>query len=42
MPGENLTRVEAQERKALVDVKSYEITLDLTTGAGDVRAARRS
>ena len=33
MPGDNLTRVEAQERKALVDVQSYEITLDLTTGA---------
>jgi aminopeptidase N len=32
VPGENLTRVEAQERKALVDVTSYEITLDLTTG----------
>ncbi len=33
MPGDNLTRVEAQERKALVDVSSYEVTLDLTTGA---------
>ncbi|CAN5314914.1 aminopeptidase N [soil metagenome] len=33
MPGENLTRAEAQERKALVDVASYEIELDLTTGA---------
>jgi aminopeptidase N len=32
VPGENLTRVEAQERKALVDVQSYTITLDLTTG----------
>jgi len=32
VPGENLTRVEAQERKALVDVQSYEIALDLTTG----------
>ena len=32
MPGENLTRVEAQERKALVDVASYEVALDLTTG----------
>ena len=32
MPGENLTRVEAQERKALIDVASYDITLDLTTG----------
>ncbi|MGV8884792.1 MAG: aminopeptidase N [Microbacteriaceae bacterium] len=32
MPGENLTRVEAQERKALVEVQSYEVVLDLTTG----------
>jgi aminopeptidase N len=33
VPGENLTRVEAQQRKALVDVASYEVKLDLTTGA---------
>ncbi|MFT2816056.1 aminopeptidase N [Leifsonia sp. A12D58] len=32
MPGENLTRVEAQERAALVAVTSYDVTLDLTTG----------
>ncbi|WP_285040415.1 aminopeptidase N [Plantibacter sp. LMC-P-059a] len=32
MPGENLTRVEAQERRALVDTSSYEVVLDLTTG----------
>jgi aminopeptidase N len=32
VPGENLTRVEAQGRKAIVDVASYEIVLDLTTG----------
>jgi len=32
VPGENLTRVEAQERKAIVDVTSYDITLDVTTG----------
>ena len=32
MPGENLTRVEAEERKGLVDVASYEVVLDLTTG----------
>ena len=31
MPGENLTRIEAQERKALVNVESYEVELDLTT-----------
>jgi aminopeptidase N len=33
LPGENLTRVEAQERKALVSVHGYDVTLDLTTGA---------
>ena len=32
MPGENLTRVEAQERKSLVSVDHYDVTLDLTTG----------
>ncbi|MCU1505362.1 MAG: aminopeptidase [Microbacteriaceae bacterium] len=32
MPGENLTRIEAQERKSIVDVASYDVTLDLTTG----------
>ena len=32
MPGENLTRVEAQERRAIVDTHSYEVSLDLTTG----------
>jgi aminopeptidase N len=32
LPGENLTRVEAQERAALVSTHSYDVTLDLTTG----------
>ena len=32
LPGENLTRVEAQERAALITVHSYDVTLDLTTG----------
>ncbi|SBS70749.1 aminopeptidase N [uncultured Microbacterium sp.] len=32
MPGENLTRIEAQERRAIVDTASYEVSLDLTTG----------
>ncbi|MBA8815951.1 aminopeptidase N [Microbacterium halimionae] len=32
MPGENLTRIEAQERRAVVDTRSYDIALDLTTG----------
>jgi aminopeptidase N len=33
VPGENLTRIEAQERRALVDTQSYEVSLDLTKGA---------
>ncbi|MFB7885199.1 aminopeptidase N [Microbacterium sp. NPDC056057] len=33
MPGENLTRIEAQERRAIVDTQSYEVALDLTKGA---------
>ncbi|NLP85594.1 aminopeptidase N [Microbacterium sp. CFH 90308] len=33
MPGENLTRIEAQERRAIVDTQSYEVVLDLTKGA---------
>ena len=32
MPGTNLTREEARERAALVEVDSYEIELDLTAG----------
>ena len=32
MPGENLTRQEAAERAALVDVESYDVELDLTRG----------
>ena len=31
MPGENLTRKEAQERASLIKVSSYEIHLDLTS-----------
>jgi len=33
VPGENLTRVEAQERKSILDVQSYIVDLDLTRGA---------
>jgi aminopeptidase N len=33
VPGENLTRIEAQERRAIVDTQSYEVALDLTRGA---------
>ncbi|QDZ14029.1 aminopeptidase N [Humibacter ginsenosidimutans] len=32
MPGENLTRIEAAERRAIVDTHSYDVVLDLTTG----------
>ena len=32
MPSENLTRIEAQERFGILDVQSYEVALDLTTG----------
>lgn len=33
MPGENLTRSEAQERRSVIDTQSYEVSLDLTKGA---------
>ena len=33
MPGQNLTRIEAQERRAIVSTESYDVALDLTTGA---------
>lgn len=33
MPGENLTRLEAQERRDIIDTHSYEVALDLTKGA---------
>ncbi len=33
MPGTNLTRDEAQQRAALLDIDSYLVELDLTTGA---------
>ncbi|MGF3055340.1 aminopeptidase N [Microbacterium sp. YY-01] len=32
MPGENLTRVEATERRTVVETQSYEVSLDLTKG----------
>ena len=32
MPGENLTHAEARARAALLDVESYDVELDLTTG----------
>lgn len=39
MPGENLTRLEAQERRAIVDTQSYDVTLDLTKG-GEIFTSR--
>ena len=38
MPGENLTRLEAQERAGIIDVESYDVTLDLTTGPETFRS----
>ena len=38
MPGENLTRLEAQERAAFLAVESYAVELDLTTGAETFRS----
>jgi aminopeptidase N len=38
VPGENLTRVEAQERAALLAVSSYDVVLDLTQGAETFRS----
>ncbi|CAN5291605.1 aminopeptidase N [soil metagenome] len=38
MPGENLTRIEAEERKALLAVASYDVTLDLTAGPETFRS----
>ena len=33
MPGENLTRIEAQERAAALAVQSYQVEIDLTQGS---------
>lgn len=38
MPGENLTRIEAAERAALVTVHDYDVVLDVTTGPDVFRA----
>ena len=37
MPGTNIKQVEAAERSALIQVSSYAIDLDLTTGAENFR-----
>jgi len=38
VPGENLTRAEAIERKSVIQTKSYEVALDLTTGPETFRS----
>jgi aminopeptidase N len=38
LPGENLTRVEAQERAALIRTYDYQVDLDLTTGPETFRS----
>ena len=38
MPGENLTRVEAAERAGVVQSRSYDVVLDLTTGPTTFRS----
>jgi aminopeptidase N len=38
VPGENLTRLEAQERKAILAVQSYVVALDVTTGPETFRS----
>ncbi|MEY2847496.1 MAG: hypothetical protein RI885_161 [Actinomycetota bacterium] len=39
MPGDNLTRIEAQERRATVSTRTYAVALDLTTGAETFRSS---
>ncbi|WP_123736903.1 MULTISPECIES: aminopeptidase N [unclassified Rathayibacter] len=38
MPGDNLTRSEAQERASLIQVDAYDVALDLTRGAETFRS----
>ena len=38
LPGENLTRIEAQERASLVRTHAYDVVLDLTTGPETFRS----
>lgn len=42
MPGENLSRDEAQERAALLSVDGYEVSLDLRSAVGDAEAGPRT
>jgi aminopeptidase N len=39
VPGENLTRAEAIERKSIVQTSSYEVSLDVTTGPDVFRSS---
>ncbi|MDJ1371791.1 aminopeptidase N [Gulosibacter molinativorax] len=41
MPGENLTRVEAQERSGIINVDHYDIALDLTVSPEVFRSATK-
>lgn len=41
MPGENLTRTEAVERRDLVDATSYDVSIDLTTSPETFRTVTR-
>ena len=41
MPGDNLTRIEAQERAAILRVDSYAVTLDLTSSPTTFRSTTR-
>lgn len=40
MPGENLSRDEAQERAALLSVDSYDVFLDLRSAVGETEPGR--
>lgn len=42
MPGENLSRDEAQERAALLSVDGYEVSLDVRSAVGDTGGAPRT
>ncbi|MFD5078104.1 aminopeptidase N [Streptomyces sp. NPDC058371] len=42
MPGENLSRDEAQERAALLSVDGYEVSLDLRSAVGDAGSEPRT
>ena len=41
MPGQNLTRTEAAERKRHIAVQSYDVTLDLTGGEETFRSTTK-